>query len=427
MFETIVNFLSPGALSSSTSSQAPVTGVKMTRRTCSSLESATPMVDGPISDHDTLPHADEAIGVDFSGPLLTPEASRSETSSNNELVTGEEKPVLRRRSTRVTRASLRGLDKLREAEEDNEANDSEASMEAKSRTVSGETLVNSIAEPRVSRSSVRHSIAVMEKSWSQMTLLQDSAEHDDLARLDTPVSKESQESPGPSTRRRSLRARPEKELPEARTPGKEQKTADKPEKPSPARRSSRLSLLSKAAGMVDRATSVLGKRSRDAMEKSKEVLNRKASLRPRHSLPFKDDPDAAANSQLPASKKRRVSESDLQTKKEELDGEDARQAAPVAPRHKPKRWLVQGMYTGQDRNMDPRLNEANNKIKAARRNAPVEVQRKYLPMPMFGGERLLKTGRDFKLPFDIFSPLPPGQPKPDEWRKVNKSECPEGS
>jgi histone-lysine N-methyltransferase ASH1L len=41
---------------------------------------------------------------------------------------------------------------------------------------------------------------------------------------------------------------------------------------------------------------------------------------------------------------------------------------------------------------------------------------------MFKGARLLKNGRDYQLPFDIFSPLPPGQPKPDEWRKTNKSE-----
>ena len=40
---------------------------------------------------------------------------------------------------------------------------------------------------------------------------------------------------------------------------------------------------------------------------------------------------------------------------------------------------------------------------------------------MFAGERLLKQGRDFKLPFDIFSPLPAGQPKPDEWKKTNKN------
>jgi histone-lysine N-methyltransferase ASH1L len=40
---------------------------------------------------------------------------------------------------------------------------------------------------------------------------------------------------------------------------------------------------------------------------------------------------------------------------------------------------------------------------------------------MFAGERLLKMGRDFELPFDIYSPLPPGQPKPNEWRKTNKS------
>jgi len=48
-------------------------------------------------------------------------------------------------------------------------------------------------------------------------------------------------------------------------------------------------------------------------------------------------------------------------------------------------------------------------------------ENKVLPLPMYAGERLLKTGRDFQLPFDVFSPLPAGQPKPDEWRKVNKN------
>ncbi|KAJ5469527.1 hypothetical protein N7539_009145 [Penicillium diatomitis] len=42
-------------------------------------------------------------------------------------------------------------------------------------------------------------------------------------------------------------------------------------------------------------------------------------------------------------------------------------------------------------------------------------------MPMFGGSRMIENGRDYVLPFDVFSPLPPGQPKPDEWRKTNKN------
>ncbi|KAL1963758.1 hypothetical protein VTN77DRAFT_7824 [Rasamsonia byssochlamydoides] len=410
----------------------------MARRTRSSLMSAeTTMAALTDSDHHDQPSdtADEAIGVDFSGQLLTPENSRSETSSTNEMASGEEKekPVVRRRSTRVTRGSLRGLEQLHEAREDNQTNASESSVEPKGRSVSGETLVNIIAEGNESRSS--SSIAAMENSWSQTTLQDgaDGAENDELARCDTPASKESQVSTEQSSRRRSLRERSaktekddkdEKDEKEQKEQ-KQQKTAaqkDKSENAKPLRRSSRLSLLSKATGIVDKATSVLGKRSREAMEKSKEVLNRRASLRPRRSLPAKEEPSVSA---APAAKKRRVSESDLPSKKnatkESPAKEEEQKSTAVVPRYKPKRWLTHGLYTGQDRYMDPRLNEAKNKLKSAKRNLPVEPQRKILPMPMFAGERLLKNGRDFKLPFDIFSPLPPGQPKPDEWKKVNKN------
>ncbi|KAL1987738.1 hypothetical protein VTN96DRAFT_2578 [Rasamsonia emersonii] len=392
---------------------------------------ASPATTPALTDSEPQPSdaADETIGVDFSGPLLTPENSRSETSSTNEPASGEEKPVVRRRSTRVTRASLRGLEKLHEAEEDNQTNASESSVEAKDRTVSGETLVNGIAEDNGSRpSSPRHSTDVMESSGSQPTLLQEDTENSEPARCDTPASKESQVSTDQSSRRRSLRERPEKEPTKTGKEDKdekEQKTAvlkDKAGSAQPLRRSSRLSLLSKASCVVDKATGVLGKRSRDVMEKSKEVLNRRASLRPRHSLPAKQESSVSAG---PAPKKRRVSESDLPsknaTKESPTKEEEQQKTAPVAPRYKPKMWLTHGLYTGQDRYMDPRLNEAKNKLKSAKRNAPVEPQRKILPMPMFAGERLLKNGRDFKLPYDIFSPLPPGQPKPNEWKKVNKN------
>lgn len=422
--------LSPAALSSnSTSLQAAAADSKMARRTRSSM--ASPATTPALTDSEPQPSdaADETIGVDFSGPLLTPENSRSETSSTNEPASGEEKPVVRRRSTRVTRASLRGLEKLHEAEEDNQTNASESSVEAKDRTVSGETLVNGIAEDNGSRpSSPRHSTDVMESSGSQPTLLQEDTENSEPARCDTPASKESQVSTDQSSRRRSLRERPEKEPTKTGKEDKdekEQKTAvlkDKAGSAQPLRRSSRLSLLSKASCVVDKATGVLGKRSRDVMEKSKEVLNRRASLRPRHSLPAKQESSVSAG---PAPKKRRVSESDLPsknaTKESPTKEEEQQKTAPVAPRYKPKMWLTHGLYTGQDRYMDPRLNEAKNKLKSAKRNAPVEPQRKILPMPMFAGERLLKNGRDFKLPYDIFSPLPPGQPKPNEWKKVNKS------
>lgn len=435
MFGSIVDLLSPAALIERSSRKVATPASKMTRRTTrSSLESTVQMIPDAAtpSEHDDIApvRADEPIiGVDFSGPLLTPEASRSETSSNNELAAGDEKPVSRRRSTRVTRASLPGMGKLRETAENDETNDSDASIEPKNRTVSGETLVNSLMGSRASRSSLRHGAPIAETSWSQTTLLREgtAADNDENARPDTPESKESKElkeSPEPS-RRRSLRARPAKDSEDEQTDEpiqeKHEKATASPGKagkPAPPRRSSRLSLVTRATEVLDRAASVLGKRSRDAMEKT--VLKRRASLRPRHSLPAKSELASPNTVQTPDSKRRRLSDSDIPLKKDESE-EGAGKAAPGPVRYKPKRWLDKGLYTGQHRDYDPRLNEANNKIKFSKRTAPVKAQRKLLPLPMFAGERLLKTGRDFKLPFDVFSPLPPGQPKPDEWKKVNRS------
>jgi [histone H3]-lysine4 N-trimethyltransferase ASH1L len=423
MFESIVNFLSPAALPNSILREAVAASPaskRMTRRTRSSLESAVATDMEPDFDH-----AHDPVGVDFSGPLLTPEASRSETSSNIDLVPGDEKPVTRRRSGRVTRMSLRGLENLREMEEDNNAEDVEASsalIDVKTRTVSGETLINSIVESRASRSSLKNdnsTTAINGHSWSQTTLLRENTETDENPHLATPDSKRSEESEDVQ-RRQSLRSRPAKEQTPESTIEETTKPTNKPEKSSPPRRSSRLSLVTKATEVLDRAASVLGKRSRDAMEKA--VLKRRASLRPRHSLPANDD--LASSSQLPDAKKRRVSEGDILSKKLEAGADENGKAGkpnPAAPQCKTKRWLEQGLYTGQVRDYDARLNEANNKIKASRRKTPIETQRKILPLPMFAGERLLKNGRDFKLPFDIFSPLPPGQPKPDEWKKVNRS------
>ncbi|RDW77379.1 hypothetical protein BP6252_05432 [Coleophoma cylindrospora] len=86
---------------------------------------------------------------------------------------------------------------------------------------------------------------------------------------------------------------------------------------------------------------------------------------------------------------------------------------------KEKTWLTKGLYAGQQGNRDwsigfsPRERE----MMATQRSKPNTL----LPFPMWHGQRLLQVGRDFKLPFDICSPLPPGQPKPDEWRKSTRN------
>lgn len=86
---------------------------------------------------------------------------------------------------------------------------------------------------------------------------------------------------------------------------------------------------------------------------------------------------------------------------------------------KTKQWEKQGLYVGQHREFDPRLKESENR---RRRQSKASRERTILPLPMFSGNRLL-TGeipRDFKLPYDVYHPLP-RKVKVDGWVKLHKS------
>ena len=199
-------------------------------------------------------------------------------------------------------------------------------------------------------------------------------------------------------------------------PGDEIKTSEPQEKVS-RKKSLRMGMLERASSMMDRTKSVLGKRGREAVEAGKETLqgltgSRRASLRPR-GAESKETPSFEG----PVPKKIRLSEvADL---KAASPRPKLKRKESIKP--KVKRWLSQGLYVGQDRDFDPRLTETKNKLKKASSTQVPAKQRSILPLPMFAGQRTLEVGRDFRLPFDVFSPLPPGQPKPDEWRKTQKS------
>lgn len=366
-------------------------------------------------------HVDEVTGLEPPEQLLTPENSRSETSSNNENASSEEKPALRRRtSTRVTRASMRTA-QLETPETDSNDNSS---------ATNDDVPVNGVVEGKKSQSSqLRHSIAVMESSlWGERT--GDAETHVEADKHtfvpDTPISESSQETPSgevdTSLQQRTLRkrvgrssAKGDEGAPDQENDG----TAEHEEsdEQQPLRRSSRRSILEKASGLVDRDDSVLGKRTRSATKKDKEP-DWRSSLRPRKAT---EEESTTSTTQPPATKKRRVSDSDLPAKKsqeEEEESTDDDEAPTRAPRYIPKRWLAHGLYSGQEPTDAPPVQSRN---KTSRRRSRANGYRKLLPLPMFAGDRLLQNGRDFQLPFDIFSPLPPGQPKPNEWRKTNKS------
>ncbi|KAI1101442.1 SET domain-containing protein [Jackrogersella minutella] len=104
--------------------------------------------------------------------------------------------------------------------------------------------------------------------------------------------------------------------------------------------------------------------------------------------------------------------------------EPAVQEQPEIKQRRIKKYLDRGLYAGQETPVDiyQGLTPLEKKSLAQLPELmPSGRVNRVMPMPMYNGMRTLIQGRNFKLPFDICHPLPPGQPKPDEWRKITKN------
>ncbi|KAK1580328.1 SET domain-containing protein [Colletotrichum navitas] len=183
----------------------------------------------------------------------------------------------------------------------------------------------------------------------------------------------------------------------------------------------------------------LGKRSRKTFEKSMARVPREL-LRLQDTKEFAGIDDKPVirtvwsngklvildeNGNIPAPPPKKARSEPLETKKEEPE-EKPEQAAEPQPKKtkRTKKYLDRGLYAGQATPSDltKGLSAAEQK-KLAQTPELKDYGRpnKVLPLPMFNGLRLLLSGRDFKLPYDVCNPLPPGQPKPDEFRKLTKN------
>ncbi|CAK7223096.1 hypothetical protein SBRCBS47491_005085 [Sporothrix bragantina] len=135
-----------------------------------------------------------------------------------------------------------------------------------------------------------------------------------------------------------------------------------------------------------------------------------------------------------AAKKARLAKAAEEAEKQRLADEEAarikeaeeKAAAEAArpPQKRVKKWMSSGIYAGQAMPSNPTagLTPAERKELA---KLP-ELAKKYppnktLPMPIYNGLRMLIQGRDFKMPFDVFNPLPPGQPKPVKYGRFSKN------
>ena len=111
-------------------------------------------------------------------------------------------------------------------------------------------------------------------------------------------------------------------------------------------------------------------------------------------------------------------------KKEETSEQQQGPGPRPPPKRRVKKWLEKGLYAGQETPTDIAAGLTKEEKKALAKfpelAAPVKPN-KVLPFPMFNGMRMLIKGRDFKLPFDVCNPLPPGQPKPAAYRTMTKN------
>ena len=268
----------------------------------------------------------------------------------------------------------------------------------KGRTISGETLVN--IENASPSTLVKNSVAALDLPWNMSEVFTKEGKEDLLAgnnaqaEQSTPTLDAAEDEEEERRRQEHAAAKKAKMEENNKMWEDRRKAAEK----QATRRSSRMPVLDKAGEIVSSiANSVLGKR------KASDV---------RSSSRSKSIGGLETTFEEPSSKKRRVSDGDA------LSEEPVQSKRPA--RRREKKYLASGLYAGQPRTFDGRLTESKNKRKSTAVVEPPK-ENKVLPLPMFGGERILKQGRDFKLPFDVFCPLPAGQPKPDEWKKVNKN------
>lgn len=175
----------------------------------------------------------------------------------------------------------------------------------------------------------------------------------------------------------------------------------------------RTSSLGMVANAVISTASSLGKRSREAFKRGKDRLQTLTEERGNHLQSCMADEEAPEE---PPRKKTRttvISESNFTAANKRVIKSQRKTGK--------KMWFSSGLYVGQERDFDPRLTETKNKLKRASMGQAGNLEKNFMPMPMWVGERILKNGRNFKLPYDVFSPLPPGQPRPEDWRKTQTS------
>ncbi|KAF8470213.1 hypothetical protein BDZ91DRAFT_40992 [Kalaharituber pfeilii] len=184
------------------------------------------------------------------------------------------------------------------------------------------------------------------------------------------------------------------------------------------RRSSRLSLLANSPNVSENTLTPkrdAGKRTHDVMNAGSRSANAKLGSN-------------SWKAEAPGSKRAKVetqaeSEEDEEDESEDSDEQDesSKNGGNVVTDTAPKRrkiWATQGLFVGQEEDFDPRRRTKRGRLSGAG-DAP-KKRKSILPLPMFHGLALMDNRRDFKLPFDIFSPSP-YKVHPPGWKILSRN------
>ncbi|KAF4978841.1 hypothetical protein FZEAL_4843 [Fusarium zealandicum] len=201
---------------------------------------------------------------------------------------------------------------------------------------------------------------------------------------------------------------------------------------SPARRSStrRTGVVAPIATILTNKTSKPSKRSRKSVEKAPTAMSRELRrLQDTKEFAHIDDKPVLytvwSNGKWIDPNAPEPEEEDAEPEEAEEEPEEAEPEPVINPRkRRVKKYLDKGLYAGQDAPIDISkglIVTEKKKLAQLPELIPNGRVNKTMPLPMFNGLRTLIAGRDFKLPYHICNPLPPGQPKPDEWKKMTKN------
>lgn len=102
---------------------------------------------------------------------------------------------------------------------------------------------------------------------------------------------------------------------------------------------------------------------------------------------------------------------------EEEESEEDGEVEQLLPKRK-KIWAIQGLFVGEEENFDPRRRTKRGRLSGA--GALPEKSKTILPLPMSQGQVIMDNRRDFKLPFNIFSPTP-FKVHPPGWKVLSRS------